>query len=228
MVKPKIYLDTLIDEGVSFFSGVPDSLLKNFCACITDNINDENHFIASNEGAAIGLAIGRHLGKGDMALVYLQNSGIGNIINPLLSLASPQVYGIPMLILIGWRGEPGIKDEPQHIHQGNVMIEMLKAMNIRYEILSNDSAECIKQTQNASNLAKKLLTPIVLIARKGIFEEYSISKNLSNKSITREEAIIESVNSIESNAAIVSTTGMASRELYEYRKEKTWAIIEIF
>ena len=157
MIDPKLYLDVLFKEGVSFFTGVPDSLLKDFCACVTKSVKKDNHIIAANEGAAIGLAIGRYLGKGDLPMVYLQNSGLGNIINPLLSLASPEVYGIPMLILLGWRGEPGVKDEPQHVHQGRVMIDMLDSMKVPSIILSDNLEEAATQTKNASQLAKSQL-----------------------------------------------------------------------
>lgn len=217
MIDPKLYLDVLFKEGVSFFTGVPDSLLKDFCACVTKSVKKDNHIIAANEGAAIGLAIGRYLGKGDLPMVYLQNSGLGNIINPLLSLASPEVYGIPMLILLGWRGEPGVKDEPQHVHQGRVMIDMLDSMKVPSIILSDNLEEAATQTKNASQLAKSQSGPVALIARKGMFKGFPIEDVITNKEMTREEAIIESLNSIESNAAIISTTGMASRELFEYR-----------
>ncbi len=220
MIDPKLYLDTLFDEGVSFFAGVPDSLLKDFCACVTASVKKEDHVITSNEGAAIGLAIGRHIGSGELPMVYLQNSGLGNIVNPLLSLASPQVYGIPMLILLGWRGEPGVKDEPQHVHQGSAMIDMLDSMNVPSIILSNDFEEASKQTKNAARQSKKLSAPIALIARKGIFKDYEIDKVKSNMEMKREDAIIEAINSIEPNAAVISTTGMASRELFEYRALK--------
>ena len=220
MINPKLYLDILFDEGVSFFTGVPDSLLKDFCACVTSSVKIEDHIIAANEGAAIGLAIGRYLGKGDLPMVYLQNSGLGNIVNPLLSLASPQVYGVPMLILLGWRGEPGLKDEPQHVHQGSVMLDMLEAMNVPTIILSDDIKELSEQTKDASRQAKEISGPVALVARKGIFEDYSIDKGTSNKEMTREESIIEAIDSIELDAAIISTTSMASRELFEYRALK--------
>ena len=135
MISAPKYLDFLQENNVNFFTGVPDSLLKEFCACVTNRVAKKDHIIASNEGAAIGLAIGHYLGSGNIPLVYLQNSGLGNIVNPLLSLASSEVYGIPMLIVIGWRGEPNVKDEPQHIHQGRVMQNMLEAMEIPSIIL---------------------------------------------------------------------------------------------
>ena len=220
MIDPKNYLDYLIQKGITFFSGVPDSLLKDFCACISSNVSDSNHVITSNEGASIGLAIGRHLGKRDLPLVYLQNSGLGNTVNPLLSLASNKVYGIPMLIMIGWRGEPGIKDEPQHLHQGEVMLDMLDAMNVPSFILSDNLEELKVQTNHAIAKAKEISAPVALIARKGMFKKFDLRPVMNNKVLEREEAIILATNSIKEDSIVISTTGMLSRELYEYRANK--------
>jgi phosphonopyruvate decarboxylase len=220
MIDPKNYLNYLMKKGVSFFSGVPDSLLKDFCACISSTVPDSNHVITSNEGAAIGLAIGRYLGKCELPLVYLQNSGLGNAVNPLLSLASNKVYGIPMLVMIGWRGEPGIKDEPQHIHQGEVMLDMLDAMNVPSFILSDNLEELKEQTNNAIAKSIEISAPVALIARKGMFNKFDLSPVINNKVLQREEAIILATNSIEEDSIVISTTGMASRELYEHRAKK--------
>jgi len=122
MIQPKDLFEQLTSEQVSFFTGVPDSLLKSFCAYVTDHAHSNTHVIAANEGGAIALASGHYLATGEYALVYLQNSGLGNAINPLLSLADPEVYSIPMLLMIGWRGEPGYVDEPQHVKQGRVTL----------------------------------------------------------------------------------------------------------
>ena len=111
------FFNELTENGIDFFTGVPDSLLKDICAYITDNVEESKHIIAANEGASVGLAVGYHLATRKVPLVYLQNSGLGNIINPLLSIADKDVYSIPMLIIVGWRGEPGVKDEPQHKKQ---------------------------------------------------------------------------------------------------------------
>ena len=124
-------------QNITFFSGVPDSLLKDFCAYVDDQFPPNNHIIAANEGAAVGLAIGHHLSSGKIPLVYLQNSGLGNTVNPLMSLASEDVYSIPILLVIGWRGEPGIKDEPQHKHQGRITPALLDVMDIPYVIIDS-------------------------------------------------------------------------------------------
>ena len=135
MIDPQEFIQYLQANAVEFFTGVPDSLLKDLCSCLERLPRVDQHIIAANEGGAIALALGYHLATGKIPLVYLQNSGLGNTINPLLSLADGEVYAIPMLIVIGWRGEPGVHDEPQHKKQGRVMIPMLDAMEIPYSII---------------------------------------------------------------------------------------------
>ena len=136
MVHPRDFFDALAENGVHFFSGVPDSLLKNICSYITDHAARRDHVIAANEGNALSIGIGYHLSTGKLPLVYLQNSGLGNIVNPLLSLADPEVLSVPLLMMIGWRGEPRVKDEPQHSKQGRVTTTMLDAMGVPYKVLS--------------------------------------------------------------------------------------------
>jgi phosphonopyruvate decarboxylase len=128
MINPSFFIETLRKSGIEFYTGVPDSLLKSVCAYLTDHTDPPSHIIAVNEGAAVGLAAGYHLATGKIPLVYMQNSGLGNATNPLLSLTDNEVYNLPLLLLIGWRGEPDKKDEPQHIKQGKVTIPLLDAM----------------------------------------------------------------------------------------------------
>lgn len=144
MISPEKFFNLLKDNGINFFTGVPDSLLKDFCAYVTDNVSEEGHVINSNEGAAVALASGYYLSTGKPGLVYMQNSGLGNSVNPLLSLSDKEVYSIPLLMLIGWRGEPGKKDEPQHKKQGRVMLKMLEAMEIPFEIINSESGDIKK------------------------------------------------------------------------------------
>ena len=218
MLSPKNYLQCLKESGITFYSGVPDSLLKEFCACVTDQLDEKSHIIAANEGAAIALGIGHHIGTGNVPLVYMQNSGLGNIVNPLLSLASPEVYKIPMLLVIGWRGEPNIKDEPQHIHQGRVMTDMLKVMDVPTIILSHDETVAKQQTAEAISIAKSNSCPVALVVRKGLFEPHTPLARLPNSNeLSREQAIVCAAEKMDDNALVVSTTGMASRELFEYR-----------
>ena len=228
MINPHRYLDTLKQKKISFFAGVPDSLLRNFCEYVSDTCSKESHIIAANEGAAIGLAIGNHLVTGSTPLVYMQNSGLGNAINPLLSLASVDVYAIPMVLLIGWRGKPDVKDEPQHKHQGRVTHQTLGALGIPTLILSKDEEQAIFQTAEAIDLATKNSAPVAILVQKDTFQKHGSTNALTanNNAIgfSRESAIQTTLASLNPETMIVATTGMISRELYEYRtnhKQKT-------
>lgn len=221
MVDPKQFIGALEQNRVDFFAGVPDSLLKNVCAYITDHCDKCHHIIAANEGGAISLAAGYHLATGKMGMVYMQNSGEGNVVNPLLSLADEDVYGIPMLLLIGWRGEPGVHDEPQHVKQGKVTLDLLKAMQIDYAILADNDQEAECQIQYAVQYMQTNSKPYALIVRKGTFADYQLQgKEDSLCPMSREEAIKMVVDQLKEDDIVVSTTGMISRELFEYREAK--------
>lgn len=204
--------------GVRFFTGVPDSLLKDLCAYVTDHVPAERHVIAANEGAAVALAAGFHLASGDLGLVYLQNSGIGNAVNPLLSLADPAVYGIPLLLLIGWRGEPGRADEPQHVKQGEVTLPLLAAMGIETAVLAADDGAAAAQIAALAARARERGAPVALVARAGTFASYRLAAAAENPyPLGREQAVRAIADALPEEAVVVSTTGMASRELYEHR-----------
>ena len=220
MISPKYFYDSLIANGTDFFAGVPDSLLKNFCAYITDNAPADKHIISANEGSATALATGYHFATGKIPLIYMQNSGEGNMINPLLSIVDPDVYSVPMMIVIGWRGEPGVHDEPQHIKQGKVTCDLLDAMKIPYSILGADNCnKCLdKALAKAYEYIKANNAPYALVIKKGTFEDYALQNNTTVEAdMSREEAIEKIMLSAPETAAFVSTTGMASRELYELR-----------
>lgn len=220
MIKPEHFFDLLKTNGIDFFTGVPDSLLKNICAYITDHVSKDNNIIAANEGGAIALGTGYHLTTGRIPLIYMQNSGIGNAINPLLSLVDKKIYSIPMLIMIGWRGEPGVKDEPQHIKQGEVTTKLLDVMNIPYEVIPETFEEAKMIIEKSIDYAKKNNCPFALVIRKNTFENYKLQNIVStNFEMTREDAIKIIVNSLDKDDIIVSTTGKTSRELFEYRRE---------
>jgi phosphonopyruvate decarboxylase len=222
MIDPKAFLSSVKSLEVNFFTGVPDSLLKEFCACIEDLETESNHIINVNEGGAVSLAIGYNLATNKIPLVYLQNSGLGNTINPLLSLADEKVYSIPMLLVIGWRGEPGVKDEPQHIKQGAVQNELLKAMNIDYEIIDNtDTISYVSKLDKLVNLAKEKSRPVALVVKKGAFKKYQSENKpqVSQYTLNRENVLKTILSRLEDNAIIVSTTGKTSREIFEIRKE---------
>ena len=212
---------SLLSDETGLFTGVPDSLLKEFCAYITDHAPSGRHIIAANEGAAVAIAAGHYLATGKPALVYMQNSGIGNAVNPLLSLADPKVYRIPMLLVVGWRGEPGIKDEPQHIRQGEVTLSLFEAMQIPYLVIDEDETIAGKQFIQLLTQAKTTSSPQVAIIRKNLFSPYQLkNKPVSKYSMSREEALQTVVDSLEKTDIIISTTGKLSRELFEYRRMK--------
>lgn len=218
MVSPKFFIDRLVAAGLDFFTGVPDSLLKNICAYITDNIDSKHNIIAANEGGAMGLAAGHYLATGKVGVVYMQNSGEGNIINPLASLVDKDVYAIPVLLIIGWRGRPGVYDEPQHVKQGKVTLALLETMGVPYEVLSHEEAEAGVQIDKAI-AAVNAGEIYALVIEKDTFDSYKLQNNEVCKvlEMSREEAICAVAGNTQPNAAIVSTTGMISRELFEYR-----------
>ena len=218
MIEVKKFVESLQEAGVSFFTGVPDSLLKSFCAYVTDNCGN-NHVIAANEGGAVGLASGHYLATGNPALVYMQNSGQGNAVNPLASLADLDVYSIPMVLLVGWRGEPGVKDEPQHVKQGKVTVSLFETLGIPTEILPDDDESAADVTRKVIEKAKAESRPVALIVRKGLFAEYKLqNKKPDIAAFPREQAIEEVLKSLPEDAVVVSTTGMISREVYETRE----------
>lgn len=217
MIRPKFFIEKLRENGIDFFAGVPDSLLKNICAYITDHCDGQHNVIAANEGAAIGIAAGHYLATGKPACVYMQNSGEGNIINPLASLTDQEVYNIPVLLLIGWRGRPGIHDEPQHVKQGKVTTGLLNVMGINYEVLSKDEDIAGKQIDKAINALNRKEV-FALVIEKDTFDKYTLLNVDNNElSFSREEAIKTVAASLNEKDCIVSTTGMISRELFEYR-----------
>jgi phosphonopyruvate decarboxylase len=217
MLKSEHVFSLIRKEGIEFFAGVPDSLLKDFCAYVTDHTSEQDHVITANEGNAIAMAAGRFLGTGKPALVYMQNSGIGNAVNPLISLADAEVYSLPMMLMIGWRGEPGVKDEPQHVKQGRIVPALLDAMEIPWYTLDADSDAAAVIAQAAAKM-RDTMAPVALLVRKGAFEKYKLQKEaVTDYPLKREDAIKMLVDLLGPEDIVVSTTGMTSRELYEYR-----------
>lgn len=218
MIRPEYFIETLRGLGIDFYAGVPDSLLKNICAYISDTMDERHNIITANEGGAVGLAAGYHLATGKIPVVYMQNSGEGNIINPLASLTDKDVYGIPMLLVIGWRGKPGVHDEPQHVKQGKVTLPLLDTMGVPYQVLSKDESEAGRQLKEAVDRMNATSEVYALVIEKDTFEPYKL-QNVVNRDLplSREEAIQKVAASIGEKDVIVSTTGMISRELFEYR-----------
>jgi len=221
MINCKEFYDLLQHNGIGFFCGVPDSLLKHFCAYLEENVDNKSHVLTANEGNAIALAAGVYLSTQKIGMVYMQNSGIGNAVNPLVSLTDKEVYNIPVLLLIGWRGEPGKSDEPQHLKQGKITLSMLETLGIDFEIMPdniNDLNNCIR---NACNVMKKEKTTYALIVRKDTFEPYTLQNKINTQEmsieLSREKAVQSIINQLNFDDVIISTTGKISRELYEYR-----------
>ena len=221
MVRPAFFYDILKQNDLDFYAGVPDSLLKNLCAYITDHAEEKNNIIAANEGGAMGIAAGYHLATGRIPVVYMQNSGEGNTINPLASLTDKEVYNIPVLLIIGWRGMPGVHDEPQHIKQGKVTLSLLDTMGIKYEVLSKEEDVVAGQVRCAVDYIRKTNEVYALVIEKDTFEKYQLANNDAHTELTlsREEAIQTVAAAIGEKDIIVSTTGMISRELFEYRTQ---------
>lgn len=219
MIDTKDFYNSLIKNNFDFFVGVPDSLLKDFCLCVND-LSKKNHIITANEGNAIAIASGYNITTSKYGVVYMQNSGLGNIVNPLLSLVDEKVYKIPMLLIIGYRGEPNIKDEPQHIKQGELTLPLLETLGIKYFILDENYKEQIDQCYNYIKQTDK---PIALVVKKNSFSKYEKEQNNNNlNKLSREEALKIIIDNIDENSFIVSTTGKTSREIFEIReKNKT-------
>jgi len=206
--------------GADFYTGVPDSQLKALCDCLMNRygIHPKHHVIAANEGNAVALAAGYHLATGKVPVVYMQNSGEGNIINPVASLLNDKVYGIPCVFIVGWRGEPGVHDEPQHIYQGEVTIKLLEDMDIRCFVISKETTDddittVMKEFKEVLAKGKQ----VAFIVKKGAFTFDQKVKYQNEYTMTREE-IIRKIVAVSGDDAIVSTTGKASRELFEIRE----------
>lgn len=203
---------------VDFFCGVPDSQLSPFCDFIEQNCNN---IIAANEGNAVGIASGYHLSTGNYPVVYLQNSGLGNIVNPVTSLTHSKVYSIPMIYVIGWRGQPGVHDEPQHIKQGEVTLDLLDMLDINFVVINEESEFTDLKDVFENDFLIDLANgeSVAIVVAKGAFKDYKIEKSNDN-TLTREKAIQIVSNFLSEDDMIVSTTGKSSRELFEYRESK--------
>ena len=209
-------LYALEQMGINTITGVPDSTLKQFCDGLQNYHGNLKHYVPVNEGAAVGLAIGSYLADGKPACVYMQNSGIGNAVNPIVSLANRDVYGIPILFLVGWRGEPGVKDEPQHVFQGKITCELFETLTIPYEIVDKDTSW--GQMEEILKKASRVLSQgdqFAIIVKKGTFEKADPFVWENGNALNREEALAAILKEGGHEAVLVSTTGKISRELYE-------------
>jgi len=219
------WLDILDRLGLRFYTGVPDSLLKDPLLAMNERIPAERHVIAANEGNAVAIATGHYLATGNPALVYLQNSGLGNALNPLASLASPAASGIPMLLMVGWRGEPNQRDEPQHMLQGSITPATLDLLGIPWGILSSDEGRVEEQIRGLMerSIAEKP-QPFALLIRKGTFASYSNPRAIENpenhgeEPPEREGVIGILLEALSEDDVVVATTGKTGREVFAVRK----------
>lgn len=224
-MRPSDFVDALLSKNVGLITGVPDSLLKELCTEIHEKLSGDKHCVAPNEGAAVGLAIGHYLATQKPAVVYMQNSGLGNIVNPVASLAAHSIYAIPMILIIGWRGEINVlgeqcTDEPQHVMQGLITRAQLDLLDIPHLILDADSdPDSVIQSAWEHTLSSS--KPFALLVRKNSFDKASSSTNWPNfpAHLSREAAIEQILATLPTTMPVVSTTGMASREVFEIRKK---------
>lgn len=218
MIQPKDFFTLLQELGVKLFAGVPDSLLKDFCAYVDDNGKSGEHIITANEGNAVALATGYHLTTQQIAAVYLQNSGIGNAINPLTSITDNDVYSIPLLMIIGWRGEPGVKDEPQHVKQGAITPQQLELLDIPYWVIEAKT-DIAKTLPQAIAKVNSINSPVALLVRKGTFAKYKSQRKPDVYSNLKREDALRTLLKLFGDSLVVSTTGKTSREVFELRIE---------
>ena len=217
MINAKYFIEQLKNLDINFYTGVPDSLMSEFSKSLHFDFNDENHIISTNEGSALATGMGYYLATGKYPLIYLQNSGLGNIINPYTSLLHEEIYKIPFVLLIGWRGEPGTKDEPQHIFKGKITKNLLKILEINYKVVNAESNvnEVLKEARHFLDKNK----PVALLLQKNTFELDNRAFEVDNKLPKRKDALEAVVNKFDSNSLFISTTGKLSRELYELRNK---------
>tara|TARA_Y100000034_G_C6910131_1_gene424115 strand:- start:1464 stop:2585 length:1122 start_codon:yes stop_codon:yes gene_type:complete len=217
MIKCEELAEEFRKNDLTFFTGVPDSTFKDWMKFLADG-NDMTNIIACNECEATAIASGYHLGTNKTGVVYMQNSGLGKTVNPLTSLCSKEVYSIPIVLMIGWRGEPEKKDEPQHKMMGRIMLSQLETLEISYETLPDNIEQAREVIKRAGEKTRQSNYASAIIIKKGTLEEYASKTSVkTNYEMSREDAIKTIIDNMEDNAAIVSTTGKTSRELFEHR-----------
>lgn len=209
------------DAGIDFFTGVPDSQLKGLCDTFfaTFGVESKEHIVAANEGNAIALCAGHYLATGHPGLCYMQNSGLGNAVNPIASLMDQQVYGLPCLLVVGWRGEPGVHDEPQHVKQGQITLSQLELLDVPCMVLDKTMTEAdfdaafaeIRSHLNAGRTA-------AIVVKKGGLTCSLKPRYGNSRTLTREDAAAHILHAADERDVFVSTTGKLSRELFELRE----------
>lgn len=221
MIDQKKLLNHLQESKVEFITGVPDTLLNDFCLSVEEEWPKEQHVIAANEGNAVALAVGYHLATNSVPIVYMQNSGIGNTINPLLSMTNKEVYGIPLILLIGWRGDPSLNDWAQHKKQGELTPVLMDDLDIPYKVVEDNLELVLDSFSWAIKTAQEINSPVAIIAKKGVFEKGEKEDAMNQPSIyelTRESAMAFIIDTLPEDTVYVATTGRASRELHAIRE----------
>lgn len=214
--------DFLSKLNANFFTGVPDSLLSPLCDYLMDEYGEDgrHHIIAANEGNAVGLAAGYHLATGEVPVIYMQNSGEGNAVNPIASLLNEQVYGIPAIFIIGWRGEPGVKDEPQHAFQGEITISLLKELEIKTHVITAETAiEELEKIMTVFNENLKAGRQVAFVIEKGALT-YDGKPSYTNDFKLNREDVLRRIIAVSRKDVIIATTGKTGRELFELREEQ--------
>ena len=214
MIKVKTLIDSLKKNNINFFTGVPDSVLKEL-SYFLQNKNKKNHIIATNEGSAVSIGIGHYLSKRKIPAIYMQNSGLSNALNPLISIAHEKVYSIPLILIIGWRGSPRVKDEPQHNVKGKITKNLLKLLNINFTIIRSESD--LKKFNNQIRFAKKNKSIVACLIEQGTLEKNDKIKKKSFYHLDKEIFLKYLLKKIPKKTKIVSSTGYNSRELMYIR-----------
>lgn len=221
MLDQKLVFEALAEQGVTYFTGVPDSYLNGFCNYALANFPSRN-IIAANEGNAVGIACGHYFATKEIPLVYMQNSGLGNVVNPLASLAEHDVYAVPMILLIGWRGQGNTEpNHPQHRLQGEITPGMLDVMHIPYSILKDDDADFRAVIEKAAAYCRENRRSYALIAPKGVMAAAEKANNVDDVyPMSREEAIEVILDHMPADTVYSATTGRATRELFFLRERR--------
>ncbi|MFX0028186.1 MAG: phosphonopyruvate decarboxylase [Candidatus Hermodarchaeota archaeon] len=222
MISCRDFINVLVKHDFTFFTGIPDSTFKDLMKFLSDNKEKSlKNIVACNECEAIALASGYHLATNRIGIVYMQNSGLGKAVNPLTSLCDPAIYSIPILLLIGWRGESGKKDAPQHKKMGEITLQLLDTLQIPYSILDTDMDYVDKELKKAISYFNRQSGPYAFIFRRNFFEEYEIKEILKKGYTLNTKDVIHLImDNLDNTEVIVSTTGYISRELFEYRESK--------
>lgn len=228
MINPDSLYQFLKNRDIEFYSGVPDSLMQNWLLTLQRNSTESNHVIAVNEGAAVAIAAGYYMATGKLPVVYLQNSGLGNAVNALTSITDKEIYSIPLLLFIGWRGAPGIQDEPQHKKMGRITEEMLNVLEIPCFILEEDESQAFTSIENAVDIALQEQSAVAILVKENVFSKQAIEKSPSDYEMSRERALELLLEGFNEKDALICTTGKASRELYELNEKRSTPFTKIF